>query len=168
MGATDKRRWSSDAEFRADWSDRHVLLARWVLPGDHVVDLGSGPRAFERQLPKDCMYTPVDVVERGPGSKVCDFNREPMPGVRGDFVLMSGVLEYIHDPAAFLASARKLGGRGALSYGTLEESPRLAERRRKGWLNDLRESDLIELLQSAGWSIVSRDTWNYQVLLKLS
>jgi hypothetical protein len=142
-------------------------MAGWVRPGDVVIDLGSGPRAFERHLPSGCGYVPVDVVPRGPGSVVCDLNRDQLPDLQGDFVLMSGVLEYVHDLPRFLAWTARTAARGAVSYACSELFPDLRDRRAHGWVNQLTEAELRSALAAAGWDVLEDAEWSNQHVFHL-
>lgn len=77
----------------------------------------------------------------------------------GDFVVLSGLIEYLHDPSRLLAAAAAMAPRGAVSYSPLELLPDKHERRQHGWVNDFTENDFRELLQRAGWKIASIDNW---------
>ena len=162
FGRTDTRRWGRHASFDAAWSSRHRLIAAWVRPHDVVIDVGSGPRAFEGQLPDGCGYVPVDVVPRGPGSVVCDLNRDSLPDLRGDFVLMSGVLEYIHDVPRVLEWTARTAPRGAVSYASAELFPDRRDRRAHGWVNAYTESEIRAMLASAGWDVLEGAEWASQ------
>jgi hypothetical protein len=165
---TDRSRWSRDSSFDNAWSGRHQLMVRSVRPGDAVIDLGSGPRALEEHLPDGCRYIPVDVVPRGPGSVVCDLNRDPMPDVRGDVVVMSGVLEYIHDVHQLLTGARGLAPRAVVSYATVEAFSDIRDRRSHGWMNDLGLPVLRDAFTTSGWSVSGEQEWQGHRVFELA
>lgn len=139
-----------------------------VRAGDTVIDLGSGPRALEAHLPAGCRYVPVDIVPRGPGSIVCDLNRDPLPDVRGDVVIMSGVLEYIHDLNGLLTGARLIAPRAVVSYAAVEAFSDISDRRSHGWMNDIGLSILREGFLAAGWSIVGEQEWQGHQIFELA
>jgi hypothetical protein len=153
-GGTDKRRWRRVANLDHAWSTRHELMATWIRRRDVVIDLGSGPGRFAALLPSGCQYIPVDLVSRGSGSVVRDLNREPLPDLRGDFVVMSGVLEYIHDLPRFLAGTVRLAPRAAASYACAETFSDLRARRANGWVNQCTEAELRRMLATAGWEVL--------------
>jgi hypothetical protein len=167
FGGTDRRRWRRIANFHDAWSTRHELMATWIRPGDVVIDLGSGPRRFAVHLPPACRYVPVDLVSRGPGSVVRDLNREPLPDLRGDFVVMSGVLEYIHDLPRFLAGTVRLAPRAAASYACAETFSDLRARRANGWVNQCTEAELRRMLATAGWEVLEDVEWSNQHVFHL-
>jgi hypothetical protein len=167
FGRTDTRRWARHASFDAAWVSRQQLMAGWVRPFDVVIDVGSGPRAFERELPAGCRYLPVDVVPRGPGSVVCDLNRDRLPDLQGDFVLMSGVLEYLHDVPGVLAWTARTASRGAASYASSELFPDRRERRAHGWVNEHTEAEVRQMLRAAGWDVVEDVEWANQRVYRL-
>ncbi len=167
VGGTDKGRWRKVANFNHAWSTRHELMAAWIRPRDVVIDLGSGPGRFAAHLPSGCRYIPVDLVPRGPGSVVRDLNREPMPDLRGDFVVMSGVLEYIHDLPGFLAGTVRLAPRAAASYACAETFLNLRARRANGWVNQCTEPELRSMFATAGWEVLEDVEWSDQHLFHL-
>jgi hypothetical protein len=139
-----------------------------VRPGDTVVDLGSGPRALEAHLPAGCRYVPVDIVPRGPGSIVCDLNRDPLPHVQGDVVIMSGVLEYIHDVHRLLTGAREIAPRAVVSYAAVEAFSDINDRRSHGWMNDIQLPSLREGFTAAGWAVVDEQQWQGHRVFELA
>jgi hypothetical protein len=165
---TDRRRWSRDASFNNGWSGRHELMVEPVRPGDTVIDLGSGPRALERHLPAGCRYVPVDIVSRGPGSLVCDLNRDALPDVHGDVVILSGVLEYIHDVPRLLSGIREIAPRAVVSYAGVEAFSDITDRRSHGWMNDMALTALREDFVVAGWSVLGEQEWQGHQVFELA
>lgn len=98
---------------------------------------------------------------------VSDLNRGSLPELHGDFVLMSGVLEYIHDLPRFLAWAARIAPRGAASYACLELFPEIRERRASGWVNDCSEAQLRLMLAAAGWAVLEEAEWSGQRVFRL-
>lgn len=174
---SDYSRWSQTDNLREEWDGRTRALAAFIQPGSRIVELGAGRCSLREFLPDNCEYTPSDIVDRGPGTFICDLNKRPLPSLESfapDIVVMSGVLEYVNDPeqaVQWLASQTK---QLALSYRCvppdLSNRKRLrvwAERSRHGWVNHLEESGLLELFANAGFVCRDRSTWELHTLFDL-
>jgi tetratricopeptide (TPR) repeat protein len=147
---TDLARWSDARQLDPAWARRAALAADHVPAGAAVLDLGCGAMTLERSLPFGCAYLPVDVVARDERTRVCDFNREPLPPAPGaTLVAALGVLEYVFDPVAFL---RQLGAYAlpvVLSYCPADLAPGV-DRGALGWVNHLTRQGLVDALRDAG------------------
>jgi hypothetical protein len=144
------------------------MLAACVPPGASVIEFGAGLRELEKLLPAGCSYTPADLVERGPGTLVCDLNSRPLPPFpRHDIVVLSGVLEYLHKPAEVLTHLRQSAPLLLMSYAVSEGGSLTLERRRAdGFFNDLDTTALRSLLHDSGWGYELIGVWQGQQLLR--
>jgi hypothetical protein len=167
-GGTDTARWSAPASFEDYWVERNRLLASRVPPGAAVLEFGAGLRELEKLLPPGCRYTPSDLVDRGPGTIICDLNARPLPGFPPhDVVVLSGVLEYLHAPAEVLARLREAAPVMLLSYAVWDgASATLESRRGNGFVNDLADEKLDALLAGTGWVAEPIGAWHGQRLLR--
>ncbi len=166
---TDLARWSDPGQLDPTWARRAAAAADHIPAGAAVLDLGCGAMTLERSLPSGCSYLPVDVVARDPRTRVCDFNREPLPDAQGATAFaVLGVLEYVHDVAAFL---RQLGAYrlpGVLSYCPADLAPGV-DRAALGWVNRLTRRELLDALREAGLHVrAERRIDDLQLLLALT
>lgn len=121
--------------------------------------------AAKRFLPPSCEYVPVDIVRRAPETIVCDFNTQEPPDLEADWVLMSGVLEYLSDVGAALSWAARTAPSLSMSITLMDAGiPRL-QRLTWGWIQHLARPELDALLDGAGYSVTQERTWAGQLLL---
>ena len=168
---SDYPRWRNLAlkGIRPKWDERNASLGALITPGSSVLDLGAGTLSLRTHLPPGCTYQPVDLIER-PGVIYADFNRGHYPHLeqRYDFVVCSGVLEYIHEPQQFLRRAFELGDRLLISYAAYQPGDSYLRRRTRGWVNHLSQESLESAFASLGavWSL--RHSWNKQAIYLLT
>ena len=102
---TDRRRWADPDSLYASWEPRNKQVAALVPKNSRVIEFGAGKRVLERYLDPSCTYVPSDVVDRGPGTILCDLNQRPLPALGSDVydvAVLSGVLEYVRDVPSML------------------------------------------------------------------
>ena len=91
---------------------------------------------------------------------VCDFNSGIYPSLsrRYDYVVCSGVFEYIRRPSEFLSSIRQYGKRVILSYNPAGQGVATFERLANGWVNHLTSQQLEALFATNGldWKLIWR------------
>ena len=178
VGRSDYKRWSSPQGLEAWWDQRTERIARLVPVGSNVIEFGAGRRQLERFLPAGCTYTPSDLVDRGPGTIVCDLNLRPLPNLlvaAPKVAVFGGVLEYIRDVPA-LAHWLADGGvktcvasfdpvpAGLGIIGRCRESIR---RTYYGYMNSLTEEEFLRSFAAAGFACAQRQTWTTQVIVRL-
>jgi len=153
-GASDVRRWSKPESLHASWDARTKVLASFVRPGQSVLEFGAGRRVLERHLPPGTSYTPSDLVDRGPGTIVCDLNAAQLPPFPPhDVCVFSGVLEYVNDLPRLLAHLHGVCGAIVASYAPRAETgaAQILERRRQGWVNDYTVEELVAVFAASGF-----------------
>lgn len=164
-GETDRQRWEDPRQLEAAWNERARLACAFIGRGATVLDLGCGAMALEQFLPSGCRYVPCDLSSRDDRTIVCDFNAGEFPAdVACDIVTVLGVLEYLFDPPAFLAKLRALNRPVVMSYW-IADGAGPADRRSNGWVNDLTRSQLMQMLEAAGFGRVSGQEINPGQLL---
>src|SRR5205823_4537865 len=97
---TDHDRWTNPRSIYASWETRTQLAATLVPNQSRVVEFGAATRALERYLDPSCTYAASDLVDRGPGTIVCDLNARPLPDLGTDaydVAVIMGVFEYVRD-----------------------------------------------------------------------
>jgi Methyltransferase domain len=175
---TDRRRWADPLSLYASWEPRTKKVAALVPNNSRVIEFGAGKRILERYLDPSCTYVPSDVVDRGPGTIVCDLNQRPLPDLRSnnyDVAVLGGVLEYVRDVPSLLDWLTKLVTVCVLTYAPAKSSgysPRaLLEtigRLRHGWMNRYCEEELRSLFRERGFELVQEEDWEEQRLFVFS
>jgi hypothetical protein len=151
---SDRERWNDLHNHDVDWDIRTRFIAHLVPSGSHVIEFGAGRRQLERWLPADCSYTPSDIVDRGPGTVLCDLNRRPLPtlarGAPLQIAVFSGVIEYVVDLPSVLAWLAPQTDWIIASYNCATQSRTAAKRLRvtasrisSGWVNDFTEAEIV-------------------------
>jgi hypothetical protein len=134
------------------WEARAALAANWLRDEAGVADMGCGAMTLERALEPGQQYFPVDLTQRDQRTVVVDFNSAPPPAIAGaSAAACLGVLEYLHEPQAFLVGLAAGYGRAVVSYAVARD---IAGRRAHGWVNDLTQDDIAAVFKASGWRIV--------------
>lgn len=150
--------WKDLENFDESWKGRIRMMAE-MIPEEagSVLDVGCGKMWLKEYLPPGCRYQGLDYVSRGEGSMVCDLNRGEFPPDTYDVIFVSGCLEYVEDVEWFLGTvASRLRQRLILSYCVLDHFDNLPQRRASAWVNDLRESDLLEACEAKGLRLIKK------------
>jgi hypothetical protein len=138
------------------------MIAKLIPANSSVVDLGCGAMTLKARLAPGCVYQPCDVVQSAPEVLLCDFNAGLYPALSRhyDYVICSGVLEYMRDPMDFLTRISKYGSKILLSYNPLQSGESKLTRLAKGWLSHLSQPELERLFREAGLAftvVLTRD-----------
>jgi hypothetical protein len=157
------RRWLDDSSLDESWDERSRLMARSIQPGSRVVDVGAGAQALRSALPTGCTYVPIDIVQRTPDTIVCDLNRDDLPRLAADYLIASGVLEYITDVDRLIAWMTSVAPRIVLSYETADGETRY-HRRKSGWVNDYTEREVCELVRRHDLAVAESAAWRRQTI----
>ncbi|HZL35815.1 MAG TPA: hypothetical protein VFC78_10935 [Tepidisphaeraceae bacterium] len=141
------------------WDERNKIIARFIPAGSSVVDLGAGAQTLKSHLAAGCRYQPCDVVQSSPDVIFCDFNRGIYPELpaKFDYVVCSGVLEYVWKPSEFLGRVCALGSTLLLSYNPRMPGEPKLHRLAKNWVNHLDHRALENMLNGLGlaWRLVN-------------
>jgi hypothetical protein len=168
-GQSDVERWRTLDNLNENWDTRTAMLARFVPPNCSVIEFGAGRCILPRYLPGGCTYTPSDLVDRGPGTIICDLNAHQLPEFPWhDVALFSGVLEYVHDLDRLVAHLTRSCSLIAASYAATDYpvQQRVLTRRRHGWVNDYQTAELEQLFQHHGFRCIERQLWHTHPLFK--
>ena len=159
---TNVRRWREVAKNpHPHWDGRNQIIAGLIPAGASVIDLGCGPQTLRRHLHPSCKYQPCDVIQSTSDVIFCDFNSGIYPRVSGsyDYIVCSGVFEYIRNPTEFLKKNSLLGTVMILSYNPLYQFPNDSKIRRLNcdWINHLTKAEVEALFDRAGlvWTILN-------------
>lgn len=173
-GTSDVRRWGNIDNFETWWDERTKRLAAMVPAGSGVIEFGAGRRQLERYLDPSCRYVPSDLVDRGPGTLVCDLNVRPLPDLASlavDVAVFSGVLEYLSDVPTIVdwlaGSVTHIVASYAYVAGAADSQERRREyfeRLRNGYLSHYSEPELVDVFEAHGFVVAARDSWQTQTL----
>lgn len=173
-GETDYRRWSDTRNIYSQWESRTARAADFVPKGSRVIEFGAATRVLERHLDPSCSYVPSDIVDRGPGTLVCDMNERPLPDLGADtydVAVIMGVLEYIHDVPAVVDWLGRHVKLIVVSYACSDAKPRVVRalfgrvsRLSGGWMNNFRADEFRSVFTDRGWVCDHEEPWKDQRL----
>lgn len=172
---TNKELWKKVAESGPpSWDERNKIIAGFIPAGSSVLDVGCGAQTLKQYLKPGCRYQPCDVIKSTPEVIFCDFNAGVYPEVKDhyDYVVCSGVFEYIRQPEEFLRRIPSLGRYTLMSYNPLLPGGSKLARLSNGygWLNHFTSHELEALFAGVGlnWTILEpHDKLGY-ILYKLN
>ena len=167
FGRTSRGKWANETSLSSGWIGRTVLLASFIPDASSVLELGAGRRTLERYLPPACSYVASDLVDRGPGTIVCDLNSRPLVHFPpSTAVVFGGVLEYLIDPRTVLEHVAASADMVILSYATKDVFTSVVGRRSNGWVNDFSERQLEELFNDLGFTARAKTRWEGQLVCR--
>jgi hypothetical protein len=165
----DTARWQRNAEVQPEWDTRNQIIGKLIPAGATVLDLGAGAQTLKKYLQPGCEYQPCDLVKSSDDILLCDFNAGVYPKVtkQYDYVVASGVLEYIRSPREFLEKILTLGDVLILSYEVLQPRETSLQRLARGWVNHMTQEQLQTLFTQLGfqWELV--EVWQKQVIYRI-
>jgi hypothetical protein len=142
-------------------------IARLIPPTSRVLDFGAWPPQLENLLDSSCTYVASDVVDRGPGTFVCDLNRRPLPdpsGLNVDTAVFCGVLERLHDLESLAEWVARHFGSCVASYSCVPSSASAPQRFRHrlarfyyGHESSYSEEEIVGFFKRAGFCCIARD-----------
>jgi hypothetical protein len=175
---TDQKRWANPRNIYSSWEPRTKIAAALVPNNSRVIEFGAGNRVLERYLDPSCTYVPSDLVDRGPGTIICDLNQRPLPDLGKDVydvAVLLGVVEYLRDVPTVLDWLAELVPVCVLGFKPAKfngNSPRaLLEtvlRRRAGWINNYSEQDVRSFYRERGFELQRDENWENQRLFVFS
>ncbi|MFG1930768.1 class I SAM-dependent methyltransferase [Mycobacterium sp. NPDC048908] len=169
---TDYDRWADPRSIYASWESRTEMAAALVPNHSRVIEFGAATRVLERFLDPSCTYTASDLVDRGPGTIVCDLNERPLPELGADsydVAVIMGVLEYVRDVPSVLDWLTNHFPLCVLSYAcTRTTGNRLRSRLETigrlnhGWMNSYCADELRTLFDERGFVLQRDEPWKDQ------
>lgn len=166
-GGSDFKRWGRREALFEGWDGRTERIANLVVPGASIIEFGAGRMVIRNYLPESCKdkYTPSDIVDRGPGTLVCDLNADLPPDFgRHDVAIFSGVLEYVNDVPALVSCLYQHTDQIIASYAVTESNKR--SRRARGWVNDFSSQDFLKIFENAGYICNHNEMWRSQIIYR--
>ena len=101
-----------------------------------------------------CDYLGADLAPLGPTTSALDLDLDPLPTGIFDYVVMLGVLEYLHFPEQALKKAFAASRHAMISYCCVKPNMDAAQviptRRKRGWLNDFTRAELLAAAERGG------------------
>ncbi len=151
-----QREWQEVEFFDNRWKERIQAMARFIAPGQAVLDLGCGPMWVRNFLPPGCDYVPCDYIDRGPGTIVCDFNQGQFPDTKADVTFVSGCLEYVEAVDWFVGRLATAAPRCIIAYCIVTTDSSLVRRKKNAWKNHLTEEELMAVFARHGMRCVEQ------------
>ena len=152
----------ADLEDSIDWKLMQPsveLLSHWLDEDDQsVADYGAGQMYLKRFLRQGVAYYPVDYLKRFKETIVCDLNTGDFPDLEVDVSVLNGVLEFLTTAETVLAHAcGKSRKKVILSYMTVNRFPNREARRASGYISDLTEEKIIQILEECSFYLVKKE-----------
>jgi hypothetical protein len=175
----DYKRWCSSQGLQEWWDERTRLIAGLAPAGSKVIEFGAGRRQLERVLPAGCCYIPSDLVDRGPGTVVCDLNARPLPdlaAVAPQVAVFGGVLEYLHDVPAIVQWLSASGIQTCIAsfdpfparLGIVGRWREWTRRCSNGYMCNLTEQEFLSAFEAAGFVPLRKRTWRTQSVFQFA
>jgi hypothetical protein len=169
---SDYKRWKNPDSYLAWWHSRTEKIAKWVPDGSRVLEFGAGGRHLESLLGSNCEYIPSDLVDRGPGTVVCDLNQRPLPDLKylmAHVAVFAGVLEYLNDLPSLVEWLSFQAALCIVSYECLRSKPHslsrvveMSNRAYRGYMSNYTKRELITLFERNGFACTKTDSWRDQ------
>jgi len=145
---------------RADWMlmrKRVQMISEWGWIPDNVTsvaDYGAGHMFIREWLPTGTSYYPIDFIDRGNNTIICDFNKHEFPEVAAELSVCTGVLMYVKPAEELLDHICKHTDRSIIfSFVTMEGTPDIGIRRRSGMCQDYTEKQIINMFAARGYNL---------------
>ena len=98
-----------------------------------VADYGAGYKFMKELIPIETAYYPIDFIDRGENTIICDFNKREFPEVYSELSVCAGVLMYIKPAEELIRHICEHTERWIIfSFITLEEMPDIEVREKFG------------------------------------
>ena len=161
-------RWSHAESLDEQWDERTTLMAGMVTPNSSVLEFGAGKEHLRKFLPQGCIYQPSDIVMRSDQTLICDLNKNFPPLVeKVDYIVFSGVLEYVHDVQRVMHLVRTNCSACLVSYASTDALECMTTRMRSGWVNHLSRETFETILKNADFTVVEKRVWRGQDIYSL-
>ncbi len=161
-------RWSNAESLDDQWDERTALMAGMVAPNSTILEFGAGKEHLRKFLPQGCIYQPSDIVVRSPETLICDLNKSfPALEQKVDYIVFSGVLEYVYDVQRVMHLVRPNCNACLVSYASTDALECMTTRMRSGWVNHLSRATFEEILSQANFTIHEKRVWRGQDIYSL-
>jgi hypothetical protein len=174
LGRSDYQRWVKPDSCLAWWSSRTQRIAQLIPDGSVVIEFGAGSRLLEPLLASSCVYVPSDLVDRGPGTVICDLNKRPLPDLEyllAHVAVFVGVFEYLSGFPSLIEWLSHQATFCVVSYECIRTKPfmvswffEMLHRAHNGYLSYYSEEQLVALFEANGFACTNVETWRDQRL----
>lgn len=154
--AADRVRWRNPGSYKLEWEERAAIAAPLVPSGAFVLEVGCGAGALGRLLKGRCRYVGADLEPLDDSTYGIDLDRDPLPHLRYDCIVMLGVLEYLYRPLDVLAKLTQAADVLVLSYCCVTDSQLVSARAARGWCNAFTEAQLVQHLEALNFNMSQR------------
>lgn len=165
---SDYERWSKEESLFPSWEGRTILLSKQIKPNSIVLEFGAANRFLKKYLPENCTYLHADLVKRNDETMVIDLNKELPHLPISNYMVFSGVLEYIFDVKLIIKYCSAFTNNILFSYATFDQFPNTNNRRFNGWVSDVKEIEFIKLADEINFEIKVIGVWKKQTLYLLT
>lgn len=147
----------------ANWelmSKRYEMISEWNwIPNDvkTVADYGAGHMFIKKYLSSFTEYYPIDYIDRGDNTILCDFNEGCFPNIVTELSVCTGTLMCVK-PAKELVShiCKHTLHTIIFSYVILEGFSDINIRRQSSMCNDFTSQEIIDMFSMNGFEIQDR------------
>jgi len=159
---SDYNRWSQNESLIADWDSRTLMMSDYIKAESSVLEFGAGRMVLKAHLPTGCKYTPSDIVSRGEGTIVCDLNKVLPKFEYHNYIIFSGVLEYVKNIDALIQQLKDKTEYIICSYSTKHLNSK--NRTIFGWINNHTNEELLLIFKKNAFQLKETNLWNTQTI----
>lgn len=160
----DEVSWSEMEDNKlTDWevmSKRYEMISKWNwIPYDvkTVADYGAGQKYIKKYLPASTEYYPIDYIDRGDNTIICDFNEGCFPNIVTELSVCTGTLMYVKPAKELISHLCKHTLHTVIfSYVVLEGFSDLNARRHLSICNDFTAQEIIDMFSSNQFEVQDR------------
>lgn len=164
---SDVQRWSKSNSLFDNWNERTVLLSKEILENSKVFEFGAANLFLKSVLANNCQYLHSDIVRRNEDTIIIDLNKIQPDIPEVDYVVFSGVLEYVFDPFSTLDYILHNCNCILFSYASTDNFPKTKFRRSQGWESDLSLIGIEAFAKKNYFNLQLISIWNGQHLFKM-
>lgn len=151
----------SDLEDNINWSLMRPsveLFSQWINENiKSVIDYGAGQMYLKDFIRPEVKYYPIDYMKRFDETIVCDLNTGHFPDLRTDAAVFNGVLEFLTTAKELINHAcNRTAYMMIISYMTADKFPNINARRASGYVSDLTEAQILQLLGENGFRLTKK------------
>lgn len=167
INRSDTQRWEKEKALQDRWEDRTKMLGQHIKNGSKVFEFGAGNMRLKKYLPKNCIYIPSDFVRRTDEMHIIDLNKTLQEIPKSNYIVFSGVLEYVKNLEKVLKFYSGYTENFLLSYAVLEAYPNIKNRRKEGWISDNSHQEILEIAKKINFNCSVIGNWKNQTLYHL-